>query len=182
LPFASIYFCSKFCLYNINPNFKHLHVLVHTAWSLILKKKKKKKKRKRKYWWHKSLILALGRQRQADFLVQGQPGLQSEFQDSQGCWEQNLKKGVGLGPWGRTEGKRCPHPARISLFSGQSGMGGLLSTLSTHPWLGIPLSHSSGGGQGIAKTKNKNKNKNKNKKQNPNQNQKQTQNPTTLPE
>ena len=29
------------------------------------------------------LIPALGRQRQADFLVQGQPGLQSEFQDSQ---------------------------------------------------------------------------------------------------
>ena len=29
-------------------------------------------------------------------------------------------------------------------------MGGLLSTLSTHPWVGIPLSHSSGGGQGAA--------------------------------
>ena len=48
------------------------------------------------------------------------------------------------------EGKRCPHPTRVSLFSGQSGMGGLLSTLSTHPWVGIPLSHSSGGGQGAA--------------------------------
>jgi hypothetical protein len=34
-------------------------------------------------WWRMSLILALGRQRQADFWVQGQPGLQSEFQDSQ---------------------------------------------------------------------------------------------------
>ena len=45
---------------------------------------------------------------------------------------------------------KCPHPARVSLFSGQSGMGGLLSTLSTHPWVGIPLSHSSGGGQGAA--------------------------------
>jgi hypothetical protein len=33
------------------------------------------------------LIPALGRQRQADFLVQGQPGLQSEFQDSQGYTE-----------------------------------------------------------------------------------------------
>jgi hypothetical protein len=30
------------------------------------------------------LIPALGRQRQADFWVRGQPGLQSEFQDSQG--------------------------------------------------------------------------------------------------
>jgi hypothetical protein len=29
------------------------------------------------------LIPALGRQRQADFWVWGQPGLQSEFQDSQ---------------------------------------------------------------------------------------------------
>jgi hypothetical protein len=48
------------------------------------------------------------------------------------------------------EEKICPHPARVSLFSGQSGMGGLLSTLSTHPWVGIPLSHSSGGGQGAA--------------------------------
>ena len=33
------------------------------------------------------LIPALGRQRQADFLVQGQPGLQREFQDSQGYTE-----------------------------------------------------------------------------------------------
>jgi hypothetical protein len=33
------------------------------------------------------LIPALGRQRQADFWVQSQPGLQSEFQDSQGYTE-----------------------------------------------------------------------------------------------
>ena len=33
------------------------------------------------------LIPALGRQRQADFWVRGQPGLQSEFQDSQGYRE-----------------------------------------------------------------------------------------------
>jgi hypothetical protein len=33
------------------------------------------------------LIPALGRQRQTDFWVRGQPGLQSEFQDSQGCTE-----------------------------------------------------------------------------------------------
>jgi hypothetical protein len=43
------------------------------------------------------LIPALGRQRQADFWVQGQPGLQSEFQDSQGytekpCLEKPKKK------------------------------------------------------------------------------------------
>jgi hypothetical protein len=34
------------------------------------------------WWWRVPLIPALGRQRQADFWVQGQPGLQSEFQDS----------------------------------------------------------------------------------------------------
>jgi hypothetical protein len=33
------------------------------------------------------LISALGRQRQADFWVRGQPGLQSEFQDNQGYTE-----------------------------------------------------------------------------------------------
>jgi hypothetical protein len=33
------------------------------------------------------LIPALGRQRQADFCVRGQPGLQSEFQDSQSYTE-----------------------------------------------------------------------------------------------
>jgi hypothetical protein len=38
-------------------------------------------------WWRTPLIPALGRQRQADFWVQGQPGIQSEFQDSQGYTE-----------------------------------------------------------------------------------------------
>ena len=38
-------------------------------------------------WWRMPLIPALGRQRQADFWVLGQPGLQSEFQDSQGYTE-----------------------------------------------------------------------------------------------
>jgi hypothetical protein len=39
------------------------------------------------------LILALGRQRQEDFSVRGQSGLQSEFQDSQDYTEkQCLKK------------------------------------------------------------------------------------------
>jgi hypothetical protein len=33
------------------------------------------------------LTLALGRQRQADFWVRGQPGLQSELQDGQGYTE-----------------------------------------------------------------------------------------------
>jgi hypothetical protein len=38
-------------------------------------------------WWRSPLIPALGRQRQVDLWVWGQPGLQSEFQDSQGYTE-----------------------------------------------------------------------------------------------
>jgi hypothetical protein len=55
-----------------------------------------------KYLYEKNitpLIPALGRQRQADFWVRGQPGLQSEFQDNQGytekpCLEKNNKKKI----------------------------------------------------------------------------------------
>jgi hypothetical protein len=46
-------------------------------------------------WWHMPLIPALGRQRQADFRVRGQPGLHSEFQDSQDYTEKPcLKKKI----------------------------------------------------------------------------------------
>ena len=38
-------------------------------------------------WWRTPLTPALGRQRQADFWVQGQSGLHGEFQDSQGYTE-----------------------------------------------------------------------------------------------
>jgi hypothetical protein len=38
-------------------------------------------------WWHTPLIPALRRQRQVGFWVRGQPGVQSEFQDSQGYTE-----------------------------------------------------------------------------------------------
>jgi hypothetical protein len=52
-------------------------------------------------WWCMPLILALGRQKQADFWVRGQPGLQSEFQDRQGYTEKpclgKKKKGGGGG-------------------------------------------------------------------------------------
>jgi hypothetical protein len=47
------------------------------------------------------LIPALGRQREVDFWVQGQPGLQSEFQDSQGYTEKPC-----LGKKKRKEKKR----------------------------------------------------------------------------
>ena len=43
-------------------------------------------------WWCTPVILALGRQRQADFWVQGQPDLQSEFQASQGYTEKPCLK------------------------------------------------------------------------------------------
>jgi hypothetical protein len=54
-------------------------------------------------WWYTPLIPALGRQRQADFWVRGQPGLQSEFQDSQGhtekpCLEKNQNKNKNKTP------------------------------------------------------------------------------------
>jgi hypothetical protein len=43
-------------------------------------------------WWCTPLIPAFGRQRQADFWVRDQPGLQSEFQDSQGYTEKPCLK------------------------------------------------------------------------------------------
>jgi hypothetical protein len=43
-------------------------------------------------WWRTPLIPALGRQRQVDFRVRSQPGLQSEFQDSQGYTEKPCLK------------------------------------------------------------------------------------------
>jgi hypothetical protein len=43
-------------------------------------------------WWHKPLIPALGGQRQVDFWVRSQPGLQSEFQDSQSYTEKPCLK------------------------------------------------------------------------------------------
>jgi hypothetical protein len=48
-------------------------------------------------WCHTPLVPAVGRQRQVDFWVRGQPGLQSEFQDSQGyteklCFEKTKNK------------------------------------------------------------------------------------------
>jgi hypothetical protein len=54
-------------------------------------------------WWHMPLIPALGRQRQVNFWVRGQPGLQSEFQDSQGytekpCLEKQTNKQTNKKP------------------------------------------------------------------------------------
>jgi hypothetical protein len=43
-------------------------------------------------WWHIPLIPTLRRQRQVYFWIQGQSGLQSEFQDSQGYTEKPCLK------------------------------------------------------------------------------------------
>jgi hypothetical protein len=66
-------------------------------------------------------------------------------------WCNTVGNKIKGGPLGRSGiGKRCPRPDRVSLFSGQSGVGGLLPTLSTQPWVSIPLSHSSEDSQGAA--------------------------------
>jgi hypothetical protein len=49
------------------------------------------------------LIPALGKQRQADFWVRGQPGLQSEFQDSQGYKEKPNKQQTNKIPKTKTK-------------------------------------------------------------------------------
>ena len=43
-------------------------------------------------WWRMPLIPALGKQREVDFSVRGQPGLQREFQDSEGYTEKHYLK------------------------------------------------------------------------------------------
>jgi hypothetical protein len=65
-------------------------------------------------WWYTPLIPALGRQRQADFWVRGQPGLQSEFQDSQDyteklCLEKPKQEKSSLVP-GKAIREDGPHP------------------------------------------------------------------------
>jgi hypothetical protein len=61
-------------------------------------------------WWCIPLIPELRRQKQADFRVQGQPFLQSEFQDSQGYIEKScLKKKKKRKEKKRKEKKRKEH-------------------------------------------------------------------------
>jgi hypothetical protein len=56
----------------------------YTYKNKLTKKQKTKQNFLGRVWWCTPVIPALRRQRQADFCVRGQPGLQSEFQDSQG--------------------------------------------------------------------------------------------------
>jgi hypothetical protein len=71
-------------------------------------------------WWRTPLIPALGRQRQADFWVRGQPGLQSEFQDSQGYTEKPCLEKQ------KTKNKTKKNPASIG-SQGVALLGGVAS-------------------------------------------------------
>jgi hypothetical protein len=107
-------------------------------------KSERKKSLSSQAWWHTPLIPALGRQRQVDFWVQGQPGLKSEFQDSQGYTEK---------PCLEKPNQTKPKKTSLSVIPG-SGM--LTSWWSLKPvWILSKISQ---------KTKT-NKQTNKNKKQ-----------------
>ena len=78
-------------------------------------------------------IPALGRRRQADFWVWGQRGLQSEFQDSQGCTEKPCLK--------KTKNKKQKQKSKHCIFSPNPpgsemllGWGQLLSFINTELW------------------------------------------------
>jgi hypothetical protein len=71
-------------------------------------------------WWRTPLVPALGRQRQADFWVRGQPGLQSELQDSQSYTEKPC-----LGKKNKKQNKRYtmfpPSVLKLSSWEGTAG-------------------------------------------------------------
>jgi hypothetical protein len=64
------------------------------------------------------LIPALGRQRQADFRVRGQPGLQSKFHDSQGYTEKPFLEKQKQKQKNKTKQKKIPHDMSIPLYEG----------------------------------------------------------------
>jgi hypothetical protein len=93
-------------------------------------------KRKPWAWWRMPLIPALRRQRQADFWVRGQPGLQSEFQDSQGYTEKPCLKKQNKTKQNKTK--------QNSIFSGAREMAQQLRTdcLSRGPEFNSQQPHS----------------------------------------
>jgi hypothetical protein len=76
--------------------YTYIFTYIHTGEHSYINKFRNKKNPAGR-WWCTPLVPAVGRQRQADFGVPGQPGLQSEFQDSQDytekpCLEKTKKK------------------------------------------------------------------------------------------
>jgi hypothetical protein len=85
------------------------------------------------------LIPALGRQRQADFWVRGQPGLQSKFQDSQDYRETLSEKAKKKKKKERKEGKSAYYPSKGPESSFQHPQGGSQLPLKPAPWHLMPL-------------------------------------------
>jgi hypothetical protein len=87
-------------------------------------------------WWRTHLVPALGRQRQADFWVPGQPGLQSEFQDSQGYTEKPcLKKQTNKNCfWDRVSCNWLTLKSQSLCLYFQSTM---ISRMQHHAWLNL---------------------------------------------
>jgi hypothetical protein len=76
-------------------------------------------------WWCMPLVPTLGRQGQEDFWVRGQPGLQSEFQDSQVYPVSEKKKKKK-----RTTNERLPGTGGWGGFRASLGMDAALMSLS----------------------------------------------------
>ena len=86
---------------------------------------------------HTPVIPALGRQRQADFWVQGQPGLQSEFQDSQGYTEKPCLEKNQIQKTNKQTNKKHqtpkPHPKQTNKQTNKQELERWLS--GEEPWL-----------------------------------------------
>ena len=75
-----------------------------------------------RHWWLLPLIPELGKQRQVDFLIQGQPGLQRELQDSQEYTEKSSlqpspQKKKGEKNERKQEGQKERKEERITLWT-----------------------------------------------------------------
>ena len=80
------------------------------------------------------LIPALGGQRQAHFWVRGQPGLQSEFQDSQGYREtlsQKNKKQKAIGDYCKKKKKEEENSQSVVVYTFNPSIGGA----EAHLWI-----------------------------------------------
>jgi hypothetical protein len=82
-----------FCIWNLNINlYNELHGKEENKYGIMIHSVDSRIEKFAGQWWCMPLILALGRQRQVDFWVWGQPGLHIEFQESQGYSEKQSQK------------------------------------------------------------------------------------------